>query len=56
MLPNYIIPWPNKDDMNGMRSIGETPEGAYAVRIHPDGTKTFLTKQQYEELWQLQKQ
>lgn len=56
MLPTYIIPWPNKDDMNGMRSIGEIPDGVYAVRIHSDGTKTFLTKQQYEELWQSRNQ
>lgn len=52
MLPPGIIPWPPKDDMNGMCSIGEIPEGAYAVRIHKDGTKEILTKQQYEELWQ----
>lgn len=33
------------------KTIG-VPEGCVAVRVSKDGKVTFLTKQEYEELWQ----
>lgn len=55
MLPFPLIPWPSKEDMEDMRPLGDVGEDVYAVRLHRDGSVTYLTEQEYEELCRHQK-
>ena len=49
---NTYIPLPSVQEMEELsRTIG-VPEGCVAVRVSKDGKVTYLTKQEYEELWQ----
>lgn len=46
------IPLPSKQMMEEFALDVGIPDGYVACRVHRDGTVTYLTKEQYEALWQ----
>lgn len=49
---NTYIPLPSVQEMEEMSKTIGVPDGCVAVRVSKDGTVKYLTKQEYEELWQ----
>lgn len=49
---DVYIPLPSVQDMEEFSRTVGVPEGYVACRISKDGKVTYLTKEQYEALWQ----